>query len=336
MRQYHRMTYTDRLMIEKLYNSGCSYRAIAQRLGFSVSSIHYEVKRGIYLHRDGDTWKDVPRYSATIADDDAVWQATARGGIVKLGHNHDYAKAVSTRIRAGESPDAIVGSLRREHGWTVSTSTLYRYIDKGYIPNVSNNDLLRKNMCKKSCRHVRAARPPQGESIERRPEHINNRTAPGHWEMDSVIGKRSGKEESLLVLTERFTRFEIIVKMQDKTARSVDRALSKLKSDYPSGTFQTITVDNGSEFSDYSSIKRGTEEVYYCHPFSSWERGSNENCNKIIRRFFPKNQSMAHITQRDCDAAARFINNMHRKSLNYATAAELFHAWQETLLLKNF
>ena len=149
--------------------------------------------------------------------------------------------------------------------------------------------------------------------------------------MDSVIGKAKGTGQTLLVLTERLTRFEIIIKLQNKTAQSVESALSKTISQYAPNTFQTITVDNGSEFSGYHQLKQHTQEVYYCHPYSSWERGSNENANRLIRRFFPKGQSIADRTQADCDAAAHFINHMHRKSLGYATAAELFEAWQERL-----
>ncbi|MDY3281292.1 IS30 family transposase [Dysosmobacter sp.] len=333
MKQYRRMTYTDRLVIEKLYNSGCSYRAIAQQLGFSVSSVHYEVKRGLYLHRDYKTWKDIPRYSATIAHDNAQWQATAKGGSLKLGNNHAYAYDVASRLKAGESPDSIVGSMRNNGQWTVSTVTLYRYIEQGFIPGITNKNLLVKSRSRKRpYRKTRACSAPRGVSIEKRPEPINERFSPGHWEMDTVIGKAKGTGQTLLVLTERLTRYEIICKLQKKTACSVENALSKVISRFPAGTFKTLTVDNGTEFSSYESLKSLVGEVYYCHPYSSYERGSNENANRLIRRFFPKGKSMEHRTQADCDAAARFINNMHRKVLGYATAAELFDAWQQILL----
>ncbi len=127
-KNYH-MTWTDRLNIEKLFNSGASYRALSKRLGFAVSSLHTEVRRGLYDHLDGATWKTVKKYSAKIAQDDADWQATIKGTPVKLGNNYDYAKTVADRILSGESPDQIVGSLKASNKWTVSTPTLYRYID---------------------------------------------------------------------------------------------------------------------------------------------------------------------------------------------------------------
>lgn len=331
MSQYRRMTYTDRLVIEKLYNAKASYRQIAKATGFAVSSVYREVQRGLYLHRDGDTWKDIPKYSATIAQDDADWQSTARCGTVKLGHNYAYANEVSDRIRNGESPDQIVGQLRKSNQWTVSTTTLYRYIDQGFIPNVTNKNLLIKSTRKRQYNVVRAARAPRGQSIERRPDHINTRSNPGHWEMDTVIGKAEGTNQSILVLTERNTRYELVFKLTNKTTKSIVSALSKAVNTFPQGTFQTITVDNGSEFSDYKSMKQLVPEIYYCHPYSSYERGSNENANKIIRRFFPKGQSLAKRTQKDCDAVAYYMNHMHRKILGYATAAELFEKWQATL-----
>ena len=137
--KYRRMTYTDRLIIEKLYNSGNTYRAIAQITGFNVSSVYREIQRGLYDHLDWKTYDTVKRYSATIAHEDAQYQATAKGSQIKLGSRHDYAKQISTRIKDGESPDSIVGDLRRNGQWTVSTTTLYRYIDKGYEGRMSDH-----------------------------------------------------------------------------------------------------------------------------------------------------------------------------------------------------
>lgn len=332
MRKYRRMTYTDRLIIEKLYKQKCSYRAIAGRIGFSVAAVYREVQRGLCEQLNGKTWETYLAYSATIADDDAIYQASAKGSAIKLGKHYDYAQMVADRIKAGEAPDAIVGDLRRRGEWTVSTPTLYRYIDQGYIPGITNKDLLCKSRMKKQgYRKVRAAKAPRGETIERRPSVIGHRSTFGHWEMDTVIGKAKGTGQTLLVLTERLTRFEIIIKLLNKTAYFVENALTKITAVFPKGTFKTFTVDNGCEFSNYGGLKQFVDEVYYCHPYTSCERGSNENANRLIRRFFPKGQSLAHVTQRDCDAVADFINHMHRKILNYTTSADLFNAHLATL-----
>lgn len=321
--KYRRMTYTDRLIIEKLYNSGNSYRAIARFTGFHPSSVYREVQRGLYDHWLDDSGLSESRYSATIGQDSANYQSTSKGQLIKLGSHYDYACAISTRIQNGESPDSIVGDLKSKGEWTVSTPTLYRYIDQGYIPQISNKNLLIKSRKRKRAYHkVQAARPPKGVSIEKRPDHINNRRTFGHWEMDLVIGKR--QKNPLLVLTERTTRFEIVRKLPDKTAGSVVSAVEYIVDRFPSQTFQTITVDNGSEFSDYQSMKRFTGEVYYCHPYTSCERGSNENANRIIRRWLPKGTDFRPLTQEHCDEIANRMNSMHRKILGYRTAAELF------------
>ncbi len=321
MRNYRRMNWFDRLTIEKLFNSGASYRVIADKIGFSCAAVYREVQRGLYDHLDSATYDYVKRYSAQIADDDARFQATARCGVVKLGHNYEYAQEVSSRILNGESPDSIVGDLRNKGAWTVSTPTLYRYIDCGYIPDVSNKNLICKSRRKRQYHKVRAVRPPAGVSIEKRPQIILDRSTFGHWEMDCVIGKSRGKGQALLVLTERLTRYEIIYKLSAKTALTVNNTIESSLSNFPHGTFQSITVDNGSEFSAAHALP---VPVYYCHPYTSCERGSNENCNRLIRRYFPKGESMANKTQADADFAARSINGMHRKILNYRTAAECF------------
>ena len=327
-----RMTWHTRLQIEKLYNSGSSYRQIAAKISFSVSAVYREVQRGLYDHLDGATWKLVKYYSAQIADDDAAWQATSHGRPIKLGKYYDYAHHVSARILAGESPDQIVGDLRRRGEWTVSTTTLYRYIDQGYILGVTNADLLQKSRKKRPYHKVRkAARVSKGPSIETRSDEINLRKSPGHWEMDSVIGKAKGKAQSVLTLVERVHRYQIIIKLPDKSSSAVVRALSKRVLTYPMGTVQSITVDNGTEFPDYDGSKALVDEIYYCHPYSSFERGSNENANRIIRRFLPKGQSLRDRTQRDCDAVAAAMNRMHRKILGYATPKELFDEWQAQL-----
>ena len=156
-----------------------------------------------------------------------------------------------------------------------------------------------------------------------------------------MIGKAKGKRQSLLVLTERMTRYEVILRVPNKTSSATVRALDKILKKFPENTFQTITVDNGSEFQDCHGMehdKSGNKRltVYYCHPYTSCERGSNERNNRIIRRFFPKGKSLRKITQADCDHAATEMNDMPRKILGYATARELFERELDKLLSPSF
>lgn len=336
MKAYKRLTWNNRLKIEALYNIGHTYREIAHELKRSVSTIYVEVQHGLYDHMGAETAKRPRRYSAQIAQDYADRQATAKGVPIKLGHRYDYARYVSRQIKQGLSPDSITGRLRREHKWTVCTATLYTYIDRGYIPGITNADLLEKSTHKTHHGEVKAARLPKGKSIEERPDEISIRLTPGHWEMDTVIGKSKGKKQALLVLTERVTRKEIIVHIQDKTTKSVVRTLNRLFKAYPKGTFQTITVDNGCEFQDCKGMERNNRTtVYYCHPYTSCERGSNECANRIIRRFFPKGQSLEKCTSKDCQKAEDFMNNLPRRILDYATPNELFREFLDSLIQKN-
>lgn len=321
MPKYHRLTWIDRLRIEKLYNSGCTYRAIAAALGRSVSCIHREVKRGLYNHLDSSTLLYIKRYSAQIAQEDAHFQFSSHGRPLAVGSNHEYTRSVSNRILSGESPDAIVGDLRAKKEWTVSTSTLYRYIAFGYIPGVTLSDLPYPPRKRRKRSIRRGGHAPAGFSIEQRPSEINSRSTFGHWEMDSVIGHLRGEGQSILVLTERLTRYELIFKVPDKSTSSVNRAVEAALSKYPHGTFKSITVDNGTEFARAYTLPL---PVYYCHPFCSSERGSNENANRLIRRYFRKGESLSHKTQQDCDIVSRAINSMHRKILGYRTAEEVF------------
>ncbi|MBQ2062279.1 MAG: IS30 family transposase [Oscillospiraceae bacterium] len=337
MKKYRRMTWTDRLIIEKFYNKGLSYRKVAEAVGFSVSSVYAEIQHGLYPHMGAEVTKRPFHYSAKIAQDYADIQATGKGPSLKLGHHYDFAATVEEQVKQGRSVSHIVMELRRNDTWTVSPSTLYRYIDRGYIPGVTNKHLPEKSRRKRPHNQVRAARAPKGTSIERRPGYINDRSVFGHWEMDSVIGKAKGKRQSFVVLTERMTRFQLVFHARSKEAASTVSVLDSALSKFPKGTFQTITVDNGCEFQDCYGMEHDRQgnkrlTVYYCHPYTSCERGSNERANRIIRRFFPKGKSLYSVTQSQCNEVAHFMNTMRRKVLDYDTAEERFN-WELAKLL---
>jgi IS30 family transposase len=180
---------------------------------------------------------------------------------------------------------------------------------------------------------VKRAHAPKGDSIEQRPGEIGARTTAGHWEMDSVKGKIDTKA-TVLVLTERLTRDEIPIKMADGTAASVVAAIDKLEHRYGQlfpKIFQTITVDNGSEFADCAGLERSClrdgekrTKVYYCHPWSSCERGSNENQNKMIRRWIPKGTPIENYTAEEIDRIGEWINDYPRGLFDWGTSAERF------------
>lgn len=331
-----RMTYTDRLKIETLYNSKVPVKVIADTLGFSFQAIYYELKKGFYMHTNHDL-TETKRYSCDKAQMKTDYEQTSKGASLKLGNDYKFIEFVEEKIKQKYSPNAILGLIERdnlEFDTKVCCVTLYSYIDKGLFMNVTNKDLLRKGKKKKKkYKKVRAKRASAGTSIEKRPKYIEERKEFGHWELDTVVGKRK-KGEVLFVLTERMTRYEIIYKAKDKTALSLVMFLNKLEKKYKSyfsQIFKTITVDNGSEFAYseemensviYKNKKR--TKFYYCHPYSSWERGSNENQNAFIRRFLPKGTEFEPIPQKRIDDIANFINTYPRELFDFNNSENLF------------
>ena len=173
-----------------------------------------------------------------------------------------------------------------------------------------------------------------GKSIDKRPEEVDQRTTFGHWEGDTVYSKKDGSK-ALLVLTERLTRWEIIARIKDRTANSVIKALDQIErrfgADLFAKAFQTITFDNGGEFSDVerlerSAVRKGRRRTtaYFCHPYSSYERGSNECQNKMIRRKFPKGTDFGAVSAAAVKRAEDWINNYPREILGWKTAEICF------------
>lgn len=240
------------------------------------------------------------------------------------------------------SPAAVVGEIKRL-GLTfkteISEKTIYNYIDKGIFYGISRESLPEHGERKRKYDKVerkKAARAPQGESIEERPQEINDRQTFGHWEGDCVCGKKRTKE-TLFVLSERLTRNEIIIKMPDQTAASVVAALNKLECRFGkkfSQIFKSITFDNGSEFMDCAGIEKSVygkdrkrTKVYYCHPYSAYERGTNENINKMIRRFLPKGTDFRKVTAAYIQRVETWINNYPREILGFETSGSLFERY---------
>lgn len=346
MRHYKTITWTDRLKIEALINAGVKPRAIASQLNFHISTIYRELKRGRYDHLNSDYTVD-NRYSPDISEKKKQDHLRAKGTDLKIGKDVVYAKYIEFMIgKCKYSPAAVLGEICRKglkFATKISKTTLYRYIDSGVFLTITNDNLpVKKKSNSVKNKKVRARKAPQGVSIEKRPPEIAARISFGHWEMDCVEGAK-GTKGTLLVLTERLSRYEIIRKMRDKTANSVLKALNSIEREYGSALFrvlfQTITVDNGTEFSDVVGIEmsmRGSKartKTYYCHPYSSWERGSNENQNKMVRRHYPKGCNFDFVTPGEVQKLEKWINNYPRQIFNWHSSEDIFQTYFNRLLL---
>jgi IS30 family transposase len=332
------LTRVERIVIERMSRGGIPPRDIAAALGRHQRTIERELKRGRVKHKDTEL-REKYVYSSDRAQDLHDYHATARGPGLKLGSNYELAEFIRCRIvDHKESPDVVAFRMRQAKlEEVVCTKTIYNYIDQDVIPEVSSESLWEKrNRAKQRKRGTRrlAKRISKGKSIEQRPEGAQTREEFGHWEMDLVAGPTRGSAAALLTLVERKHRITIIRKLPDKTQSSVLKALKCIERHHGPRRFReifrTITVDNGSEFLDVEALeasafsKQQRTQIFYAHPYSSWERGSNENGNRMIRRFVAKGRDIARFTKKKIREIEEWINNYPRRILEFMTPQELF------------
>ena len=338
-----RLSWNDKLTIEKMLKQGYKAPAIARKLGVHHSTIYDEIKRGAVEILDSEL-RPVTVYAPEMSEAKREESRKNREKPLKIGNDHALAEWLVDMIGTkGYSPSAACALLGKTPETTFSVTltrqTVYKYIDEGYLWPLTNKQLRYKGSKKRTYKKVkRASRASKGDSIERRPEYINNREEPGHWEMDCVEGKK-GSKRTLLVMTERVTRHEIAIPMRDQTAASVVDALDRLERKYGvrrfKQVFQSITVDNGHEFMDCAGMERSITgrgertHLYYCHPRYPGERGSNEKQNQMIRWFFPKGTDFRKVSARSIQKAIDWINNYPRRILDWHSSAELFDVFLE-------
>lgn len=331
------LTYTQRLQIETLFNAKTPKKQIAQQVGCSIRTLYYELKRGAYEHLTkqtnfwyGTRYKKIQRYSAQLAHDKYKQNCTSKGRPIKLGKDFEFVRYVEKRVKEDKlSACAVLGEIKRNHipfATDISKTTLYRYIEQGFFENIK----LTKR--KQSYRKQVMKRAPKGTSIEKRPIEIKERKTFGHWEMDCVCGST---KSALLVLSERLTRKEIILKMENQKAESVVQCLNSLERQFGKRfckVFKSITVDNGSEFADFNGLEKSIygkgkrTSVYYCHPYCSCERGANERLNREIRRLIPKGSDLSKYSTDDIRRVENWVNAYPRQVLGFATSGEMFDA----------
>jgi IS30 family transposase len=215
----------------------------------------------------------------------------------------------------------------------VCTRTLYNMVWANLLP-VKVTELpeaLKRSLRK---RKNRENKKRYGTSISQRPEIASLRTEEGHWEGDTVVGKRDGQETVVLSLLEKKTQHYIAIRISGKTSKAVLEAMKALHDEFGehfADIFKTITVDNGSEFADFAQVEQWGTKVFFAHPYSSWERGQNERHNGLFRAFVPKGQSIEPYTAEDILAAADELNGRPRKKLGYRTPEELFEAFLDSV-----
>lgn len=323
-------------MVKERKGSG----AIAEAVGHSQRTVQREMKRGQVQRLNGNTWLYYMAYDADVAQNVYLVKRSGSGSSLKIGHDHKLCEEIERQIKADRSPDVIASNIRsraNEFKTTLSTRTIYNYLAKNVFLSVNYKNLVYGHYRKKSGTPVN--RPSykniRGRSIEERPFEANERTETGHWEIDLVLGGKGCGTTCLLTLTERKSRREIIRRLPDKTQASVIHELDvwerQLGRKGFNRMFKTITADNGSEFLNSSEMERSClsrkkqrTQVYYAHPYSAFERGSNENLNRMIRRFIPKGANISKYTKQEIKRIEQWLNTYPRKILDYRTPHEAY------------
>lgn len=341
--KFKHLTYSDRLTIERMLLKKFSKKDIAAAIGCSLRTIYYEIKRATYSHSTNLTTE--VRYAPETAHEKYRAALKKKGRTPKLKKDMEFKKYVETMIvQYKYSPEAVLLGIKEDglyfDDMVYSHTTLYTGIKRGYFDNLSMVDLPRhgKNTRKKK-KINRQKMVSGGTSIEKRNCDVLKRETFGHWEMDSVIGKATNKKTAL-VLTERKTRYEIIELMKahttDEVAKALNRIEKRLGANFYS-VFQTITVDNGSEFKDFEALEKAVNRVgkrtkiYYCHTRSPQERGSNENANILVRRWLPKGTDFdKSVTREKIKNIEEWINFYPRRLFKGKCSFVLF---QEELAL---
>lgn len=335
-RRFSHLTWKNRLKIEKMLKEKRTVREIADALHVHNSTIYREIKRGLTQQKTSEL-VDVEVYCPETAQRKYQENLQAKGPDLKIGTDRSLAEYIEDKIINDHySPAAALAKIKEEgriFSVEISEWTLYSYITKGVFRRLTNKDLPMRGRKKKVYRKVREARLPRGESIETRPQEINERSSAGHWEMDTVVSSKNSKKR-LLVLTERKTNYEIIELMPDGTTGSVVAALNRLERRFGPRRFreifQSVTVDNGSEFADCAGMEASCERarprtrIYYCHPYSAYERGSNEVGNRMIRRHLPKGTDFSNLTRREVKEIEKWMNDYPRERLGWETARRAF------------
>jgi IS30 family transposase len=316
------LTLAEREEISRGLVVGRSVRSMAIALGRSASTVSREIGR------NGGS----RRYRAEAADNRARKQAL-RPKPCKLAMHDHLRQAVATKLDLDWSPEQIAGWLKRTYPGNearhVSHETIYRslYVQARGVLKKELMQHLRSRRPIRRSRHATAkadqrGRIPDAVSISERPASVEDRAVPGHWEGDLLCGS---KNSYIVTLVERHSRYLMLAKVSNRETQTVVNALIRQARKLPDELYRSLTWDRGKELADHRRFTIETDiDVYFCDPQSPWQRGSNENTNRLLRQYFPKGLDLAHHSQAELNRVARQLNERPRKTLDFQSPAERF------------
>jgi len=326
MNKYKHLTIQDRETIQLMLWEKKSIRMIALELNRSPSSISREINKNYVPHGK--------RYLPRVAHRKALAKRKNRGRTDRLKNElvRDY---VITHLKKKWSPEQISGRIQKDINQKISHEAIYQYIyhqihrqGYGYLkPDCEDLRVYlrrkKKRRTPKGARRCQRCFKPKGTIIDERPDIVNERQRLGDWESDSVESR--DYKPGINTLVERQTGLVFISKLFDKTSRATTTAIVKRLDYLPSKAKQTMTFDNGPENSNWQELERKTKvKTYFCHAYHSWERGTNENTNGLIRDYFPKKTDFTRIPNEEIKRVEHELNTRPRKRLNFKTPLEVF------------
>lgn len=321
---YRRLGLNEREEISRYLAQGRSFRDISRALSRHVSTISREINRaGMNRYT----------YRASRSDRRARLNAAKRRrGKHKLGLNQRLWDYICGKLKLRWSPEQIAQSLRREYPddrtMRISHEAIYTYL---YV--LPRGELKKRLLAmlrrERKRRHKRGSKGLISKeledmlSIEERPAEVSGRIVPGHWEGDLLIGRN--RQSALGSLVERKTRFVILAPLRNKTAQEVRKAFAREMKSLPAQLRRSLTYDQGREMAEHKLFTRDTSmQVYFAHPASPWERGTNENTNGLIRQFFPKGTDFNKVSRREIKKVQNMLNGRPRKTLNWEKPCDVY------------
>jgi transposase, IS30 family len=318
------LTLIEREVISRGLASQLFMRAIAAQLGRSPSTVSREIDRnGGYAS-----------YRASSAENAAL-QPALRPKACKLADRPQLVRIITAKLQRHWSPEQIAGWLKRRYPdrerYHVSHETIYKtlFIQARGVLKKELLACLRTQRIARRSKHASKKGKGLGKIVDavpisERPATVEDRAVPGHWEGDLIEGSN---RSFIATLVERQTRYVMLAKVENKTTDAVIQALIKQSGRLPDELYKSLTWDRGSEMSGHKRFTLATDiQVYFCDPRSPWQRGSNENTNRLLRQYFPKGTDLSAHSQAELNRVARQLNERPRKTLDYETPADRFAA----------
>lgn len=324
-KKYKRLTFKERVIIQTLIDEKKSKAFIAKKLNRARSTISREVNK---LTQSKDD-----KYDATLANWLAKDDYLNKRNLDKINTHKKLKFYVYKGLLKGWSPDQISGRIKDKYPndpvMSISYEAIYMHIYRHRQTSL-NKKLIKLLPYQKSQRRRANAKTKRGSkikdiiNIKERPKHIENRQEIGHWEGDLVIGK--GQKSAIGTIVERKSRYLCIIKLKDRKSATVTKQFAKILKGFNQNLIKTMTYDNGVEMAKHKDFTKKTGiKVYFADPYASWQRGTNENTNGLIRRYFPKGTDFNKVTAKQLKYIQDKLNNRPRKIIGYKTPNEIFN-----------